>query len=169
MGRANVCAREGTTYYEIKVHKGVPPVGPDADAQGPQPHVRFGFARREAPLDAPVGFDGYSYGITDLRFETMHRSRPAKFFNPPKRKGKGASKALHGAAPIPIQLAPEDQHIKEGDVIGVELVLPSLILHQKIVSGVYNPAVDIGDGFNQPAYHLEPGAEVTDVIRDRIP
>ena len=175
MVRSNVCAREGTSYYEIKVHRGVPPDGPDTagavDAAGPQPHVRFGFARREAPLDAPVGFDGYSYGITDLRFETMHRSRPGKFFHPPSKgkRGKNTSKALHGAAPTPIVLPAEDAHVREGDVIGVELQLPSLSLHQKIVSGVYNPAVDIGDGFDQPAYHLEPGAETTDIIRDRIP
>ncbi|KAK1820603.1 transcription factor, contains a PHD finger motif [Friedmanniomyces endolithicus] len=168
MVRSNVCAREGTTYFEIKIHRGVPPEGPEPDAQGPQPHVRFGFARREAPLDAPVGFDGYSYGITDLRFETMHRSRPSKPFHPKKTKGKGA-KALAGAAPLPVQLSPQDQHIKEGDIIGLELQLPSLTLHQKIVSGVYNPAVDIGDGFDQPSYFLEPGTEPPDTIRDRIP
>ncbi|KAK0934934.1 transcription factor, contains a PHD finger motif [Friedmanniomyces endolithicus] len=168
MVRSNVCAREGTTYFEIKVHRGVPPEGPEPDAQGPQPHVRFGFARREAPLDAPVGFDGYSYGITDLRFETMHRSRPGKPFQAKKTKGKGV-KALAGAAPLPVQLSPQDQHIKEGDIIGLELQLPSLTLHQKIVSGVYNPAVDVGDGFDQPSYFLEPGTEPPDAIRDRIP
>ncbi|KAK3680167.1 transcription factor, contains a PHD finger motif [Recurvomyces mirabilis] len=170
MVRSNVCAREGTLYYEIKVHRGVPASGPEADAPGPQPHLRFGFARREAPLDAPVGFDGYSYGLTDIRFDTIHRSRPGKFFHPKKAKGKG-SKTLATAGPTPVVLAPEDQHVKEGDVIGVELQLPSLTLHQKIVSGVYNPAVDIGDGFDHPAWSSDPsGAEaVADVIRDRIP
>ncbi|EMC97921.1 hypothetical protein BAUCODRAFT_67698 [Baudoinia panamericana UAMH 10762] len=178
MVRSNVCAREGTLYYEIKIHRGVPPSGPadttssDAANCGPQPHVRFGWARREAPLDAPVGFDGYSYGITDLRFEPMHRSRPSKFYHPtPKNKKTKGSKPLSGAgtAPPPIQLAPEDAHVKEGDIIGLELQLPSLTLHRKIVSGVYNPAVDIGDGFDQPTHTLEPGAESMDVIRDRIP
>lgn len=167
MVRSNVCAREGTLYYEIKIHRGVPPEGPDPTAQGPQPHVRFGWARREAPLDAPVGFDGYSYGITDIRFETMHRSRPGKFFQPKKSKSKGAKAAA--VAPPPITLSPEDQDVKEGDVIGMEIQLPSLNLHQKVVTGVYNPAVDAGDGFDEPAHTIDPGADTMDVIRDRIP
>ncbi|KAF2719754.1 hypothetical protein K431DRAFT_321496 [Polychaeton citri CBS 116435] len=175
MCRANVCAREGTMYYEIKVHRGVPFEGPVAEANGPQPHVRFGWARREAPLDAPVGFDGYSYGITDLRFETMHRSRPGKLYHAKPAKGKGSKGAKSTATaitPSTVTLAPEDQNIKEGDVIGVELQLPSLSLHQKIVTGVYNPAVDNGDGFGGRS-SKEPkdphGTDVLDVIRDRIP
>ena len=168
MVRANVCAREGTLYYEVKIRRGVPPGGPDPAAEGPQPYVRFGWARREAPLDAPVGFDGYSYGITDMRFETMHRSRPGKFFQP--KKGKNKAKAL-GGGPTPITLAPEDSHVKEGDVIGMEIQLPSLSLQQKIVTGVYNPAVDIGDGFTDSNEPPVPGPDdqVPDIIRDRIP
>lgn len=169
MVRANVCAREGTLYYEVKIRRGVPAEGPDPAAEGPQPFVRFGWARREAPLDAPVGFDGYSYGITDMRFETMHRSRPGKFFHP-KKQAKNKAKAL-GAGPTPVALAPEDQHVKEGDVIGMEIQLPSLSLQQKVVSGVYNPAVDVGDGFNDANAPPVPGPDeqVPDVIRDRIP
>ena len=174
MVRSNACAREGTLYYEIKMHRGVPPSGPaeQVSGSGPQPHVRFGFARREAPLDAPVGFDGYSYGITDIRFEPMHRSRPSKFFQSKPKGKKGASKASLAAPPPTITLAPEDADVKEGDVIGLELQLPSLNLHRKIVSGVYNPAVDIGDGFDAPPHtRHEPGNEdeATDIIRDRIP
>lgn len=169
MVRANVCAREGTLYYEVKVRRGVPPGGPDPAPDGPQPFVRFGWARREAPLDAPVGFDGYSYGVTDMRFETMHRSRPGKFFQP-KKQGKSKAKTL-GAGPTPITLTPEDQHVKEGDVIGMEIQLPSLSLQQKIVTGVYNPAVDIGDGFADSSAPPVPGPDeqVPDIIRDRIP
>lgn len=165
MVRSNVCAREGTLYYEIKVQRGVPAEGPDPAANGPQPHVRFGWARREAPLDAPVGFDGYSYGVTDVRFEPMHRSRPGKFFQPKKAK----SKAAKVAPPPLVILSAEDQDVKEGDVIGLELQLPSLNLHRKVVEGDYNPAVDPGDGFDEKALTLDPGAEVQDVIRDRIP
>lgn len=165
--RSNACAREGTLYYEVKIHRGVPPTGPESAANGPQPHVRCGWARREAPLDAPAGFDGYSYGITDIRFETMHRSRAGRFFQPKKTKSKSAKAAAAG--PAFVNLAPEDQHVKEGDVVGLEIQLPSLSLHQKIVSGVYNPAVDIGDGFDQPEGPLESGTEPMDVIRDRIP
>lgn len=169
MARANVCAREGTLYYEVKIRRGVPPEGPNPSPDGPQPFVRFGWARREAPLDAPVGFDGYSYGITDMRFETMHRSRPGKFFQP-KKAGKPKAKTA-GAGPTPIVLAPEDQHVKEGDVIGMEIQLPSLPLQQKIVSGVYNPAVDVGDGFADSNAPPVPGPDeqIPDVIRDRIP
>lgn len=166
MVRSNVCAREGTLYYEIKIHRGVPAEGPDHTANTPQPHVRFGWARREAPLDAPVGFDGYSYGVTDIRFETMHRSRPGKFYHPKKSKAKTVKAAA--TAPTSVTLSPEDQDVKEGDVIGVEIQLPSLALHQKVVSGVYNPAVDLGDGFDQPT-GADAGVEPLDVIRDRIP
>lgn len=169
MARANVCAREGTLYYEVRMVRGVPSENAPStprEPSGPQPHVRVGWARREAPLDAPVGFDGYSYGITDIRFETMHRSRPGKFFHP---KPKPKSKAAKPAPPQPITLPEEDAHLREGDVLGLEITLPSLSLHQKIVSGVYNPAVDIGDGFDQPNPTNEPGAETTDIIRDRIP
>ena len=165
MVRSNVCAREGTLYYEIKIHRGVPATGPDPEANGPQPHVRFGWARREAPLDAPVGFDGYSYGVSDVRFEPMHRSRPGKFFQPKKSKSKAAKVAPH---PL-VNLSAEDQDVKEGDVIGLELQLPSLNLHRKVVEGDYNPAVDPGDGFDERSLTLDPGSEVQDIIRDRIP
>ena len=166
MTRSNMCAREGTLYYEVKIHRGVPAEGPIPDSSMPEPHVRFGWARREAPLDAPVGFDGYSYGVTDIRFEPMHRSRPGKFFQPKKPKPKGGK----AAAPLTITLAPEDQHVKEGDVIGLELQLPSLALHQKVVSGIYNPAVDTTDGFDKVSPDTDDaGAEALDVIRDRIP
>lgn len=165
MVRSNVCAREGTLYYEIKIHRGVPAEGPDVAANGPQPHVRFGWARREAPLDAPVGFDGYSYGVSDIRFEPMHRSRPGKF----QQSRKGKSKAAKAVVPPPVVLAPEDQDVKEGDVIGLEIQLPSLTLHRKVVDGVYNPAVDAGDGFDDNQLTLDPGTEGQDIIRDRIP
>lgn len=54
-------------------------------------------------------------------------------------------------------------------MIGLEISLPSLLMHQKVVNEVYNPAVDIGDGFDEStAFNNEPGVEVYDVIRDRI-
>lgn len=156
MARANVCAREGSLYYEVRVVRGVPAVQPE-DTKGPQPHVRIGWARREAPLDAPVGFDGYSYGVSDLRFEPMHRSRPSKFFHPKTSKTK---------ANTPIQL---DDSIREGDVVGLEITLPSLALHQKVVEGHYNPAVDLGDGFEEQPSAPDPSLEPHHIIRDRIP
>ncbi|KAI7415814.1 Set1C complex protein, partial [Hortaea werneckii] len=94
---------------------------------------------------------------------------------------KGASKAALTTAPPPITLPLEDQDVREGDVIGLELQLPSLNLHRKIVTGVYNPAVDIGDGFDDiPTYTRKDGSSgaanhedetvaARDIIRDRIP
>jgi COMPASS component BRE2 len=159
MARANVCAREGSFYYEVRIVRGVPTVQSEdaATPKGPQPHVRVGWARREAPLDAPVGFDGYSYGVSDLRLEPMHRSRPSKFFHPRSNKSKVTT---------PIQL---NDSIREGDVVGLEITLPSLSLHQKVVEGQYNPAVDLGDGFEDQPPRPDPSAEPHHIIRDRIP
>ncbi|KAF2103475.1 hypothetical protein NA57DRAFT_32125 [Rhizodiscina lignyota] len=168
MGRGNVVAREGRLYYEVKIINGVPAEGdavPPGSQGQPQPHIRMGWARREAPLDAPVGFDGYSYGITDIRFDTMHKSRPGKIA-PPKAKGKAlkskASQPKTGQSPV--------DHVRTGDVIGMEITLPSLSLHRKVVDGNYNPAVDFGDGFDPVP--IVPGVApdpAQDIIRDRIP
>lgn len=72
MGRANVGVREGQWYWEVKVLRG------NGDQGG---HVRLGIARREASIDGPVGFDGYSYGIRDKGGEKLHLSRPKKFMD----------------------------------------------------------------------------------------
>lgn len=168
MGRGNVVAREGRLYYEVKIINGVPSEGevvPPGTHGQPQPHVRMGWARREAPLDAPVGFDGYSYGITDIRFETMHKSRPGKIA-PPKVKGKPGKPKANPVKPPAVLV----DHVRTGDVIGLEITLPSLSIHRKVVDGNYNPAVDFGDGFDPvpllPGVAAEPAQ---DIIRDRIP
>jgi COMPASS component BRE2 len=181
MGRGNVVAREGRLYYEVKIVKGIPAEGPPAlkltenGATIAQPHVRMGWARREAPLDAPVGFDGYSYAITDLRLETMHRSRAAKIFRPlPKgTKSKHAKARPPHGKPSPVEYV-TDMDVREGDVIGLEIQLPSLSMHRKVVEGIYNPAVDIGDGFDAPPHSSGPKDPLNmekplDIIRDRIP
>lgn len=169
MGRGNVVAREGRLYYEVKIVNGVPAEGeviPPGSQGQPQPHIRMGWARREAPLDAPIGFDGYSYGITDIRFDTMHRSRPGKIAPPSTKKKGKPSKAQTPTPKPPVDI----DHVRTGDVIGLEITLPSLSLHRKVVEGNYNPAVDMGDGFDPVT--VVPGAppdEPHDVIRDRIP
>ena len=121
MSRANIGVREGRWYWECKVISGVKnpnnPSPVDSDTGG---HVRFGFSRREASLDTPVGFDAYSYGIRDLAGQKVHKSRPHDFF-------------------------PPSESICEGDVIGFEINLPSLALHRKVVDGTYNKAVDVSD------------------------
>jgi len=115
MSRANVFAREGSFYYEVKVLNGIPPDTPVGFQETtPQPHIRVGFARRESPLDVPVGYDAYSYGIIDSRFDPIHRSRLSKFV-PPKGK-KGRPKA-HQAATVEVPLEP----LRQGDVIGLLL------------------------------------------------
>ena len=121
MARANIGVREGRWYWECKVISGVKnpnnPSPVDSDTGG---HVRFGFSRREASLDTPVGFDAYSYGIRDLAGQKVHKSRPVDFF-------------------------PSGESICEGDVIGFEINLSSLSLHRKVVDGTYNKAVDVSD------------------------
>ncbi|RCI08414.1 hypothetical protein L249_8913 [Ophiocordyceps polyrhachis-furcata BCC 54312] len=138
MARANVAVREGRWYWECRILQGViPPQDGSSRPQGGK-HIRMGWARREASLDAPVGFDAYSYGIRDVSGEKVHMSRPKEFFPP----GEG---------------------IREGDVIGLEIQLPSEHLHRKVMSGDFNPAVDAAD--DEPAL----AAESLNIVRDRVP
>ncbi|ORY65035.1 uncharacterized protein BCR38DRAFT_457302 [Pseudomassariella vexata] len=136
MARANIGVRQGRWYWECKITRGMVKTaeGGKIESHG---HVRLGFARREASLDAPVGFDAYSYGIRDVEGQKVHMSRPKDFF-------------------------PTGEDIKEGDVIGLEIQLPSENLHRKVVQGQYNPAVDILDDET-------PSAEGPNIVRDRIP
>ncbi|GAP82752.1 putative SPRY domain-containing protein [Rosellinia necatrix] len=147
MARANVAVREGTWYWECKITRGI--LKGDAGTKNAssskdtayQPeshgHARIGFARREASLDAPVGFDAYSYGLRDVSGQKVHMSRPKDFF-------------------------PPGEDMREGDVIGLEIRLPSEHLHRKIVQGQYNPAVDLNE-------EEERAMEAANIIRDRIP
>lgn len=142
--RANVCAREGTYYYEARVINGTinnPEAAPTNNGSGPSSrgHVRLGFARREADLDANVGIDCYGYGIRDVNGEVVNRMRCEYFF-------------------------PRNESINEGDVIGMLITLPPLNLHKKVVEGTYDPAVD-GDG---SAFHSD-SPFPSNLIRDRIP
>lgn len=136
MCRANVAVREGRWYWECKITRGTlkDPKAGESEGHG---HVRMGWARREASLDAPVGFDAYSYGIRDVAGQKVHMSRPKDFF-------------------------PPGENICEGDVIGLEIQLPSEQLHRKVVQGQYNPAVDLAE--EEP-----PTAEAPNIVRDRIP
>ncbi|KAI0160911.1 hypothetical protein GGR52DRAFT_562139 [Hypoxylon sp. FL1284] len=134
--RANVAVRQGRWYWECKITRGNLKSSADGNIES-HGHVRLGFARREASLDAPVGFDAYSYGIRDVQGQKVHMSRPKDFF-------------------------PEGEEIREGDVIGLEIQLPSEQLHRKVVQGQYNPAVDL---INED----EPTMEAANIVRDRIP
>ncbi|RKU42204.1 hypothetical protein DL546_004953 [Coniochaeta pulveracea] len=140
--RANVAVREGRWYWECKVTQGVlkSKTSPnDPDSHG---HVRIGWARREASVDAPVGFDAYSYGIRDVAGQKVHMSRPKDFL-------------------------PPGEDIREGDVIGLEIQLPSENLHRKVVQGRYNPAVDLIDEDAGTLSYADD--EAPNIVRDRIP
>ena len=137
MAKANVAVREGRWYWECKITQGIKPPGDGESKPQGGKHVRMGWARREASLDAPVGFDAYSYGIRDVSGEKVFMSRPKDFFPP----GEG---------------------IREGDVVGLEIQLPSEHLQRKVMLGQYNPAVDLSD--DEP-----PTAEAPNIVRDRLP
>ncbi|KAF7593034.1 hypothetical protein BBP40_012122 [Aspergillus hancockii] len=142
--RANVCAREGTFYYEARIISGVmndlQTISANGNSRLPsRGHVRLGFARREADLDVNVGVDCYGYGIRDVNGEVVNRMRCEYFF-------------------------PKGESIREGDVIGMLITLPPLSLHKKIVEGTYDPATD-GKAFTfSSELPVAPN-----VIRDRIP
>ena len=79
--RANVAVRQGTWYYEVVVARGDGDRGSGAGTGGDHgnAHVRVGWGRREALLDAPVGADGYSYAIRDVGGQKVHLSRPKPY------------------------------------------------------------------------------------------
>ncbi|KAL0566278.1 transcription factor, contains a PHD finger motif [Marasmius crinis-equi] len=76
--RCNAPLREGRWYMEVKILRG----GGEKlteDSRRDGSHVRLGFGRREAPLNAPVGLDGYSYGYRDKSGEKVALSRPRPY------------------------------------------------------------------------------------------
>lgn len=133
MTKANVCVREGRYYWECKITSGIPKNGRNSEG-----HVRMGWARREATLEAICGFDAYSYGLRDVGGQKVHLSRPQDFF-------------------------PKGENIEVGDVIGLEINLPSEKLHRKVVEGHYNPAVDLLEDDDPKSL------DAADIIRDRVP
>src|ERR1700728_2755252 len=62
--RCNAPLREGQWYMEIKIEHGGGEHWED-NTKREGSHVRLGWGRREAPLNGPVGLDGYSYGFRD--------------------------------------------------------------------------------------------------------
>lgn len=94
--RTNVGVREGCWYMEFKIVQ-----GNDNTSGG---HVRIGMGRREASLEAPIGFDGYGYGLRDTTGQKITLSRPKPFMS---------------------------QGFKSGDTLGLLISLPTLKEHQK--------------------------------------
>lgn len=101
--RTNIGVREGEWYAEIEIlppeqpAHGVGAPGPLPSAMKDGPHIRLGWGRREAPVNAPVGFDGYSYGLRDKGGDKVTLSRPLPYGKP----------------------------FKAGDVVGMYIKLPS--------------------------------------------
>lgn len=96
--RTNVGVREGSYFCEFVIV--------NANNAGDRSHVRIGFGRREAALEAPVGFDGYGYGLRDVNGQRVTLSRPRDF----------------GSAFL------------SGDVIGMKIELPPLRQHREHVA-----------------------------------
>lgn len=91
--RSNVGIREGKWYFEYDVI--------NANNERGKSHVRIGIARKEAALEAPVGFDGYGYGLRDLNGQKITLSRPKAFME-------------------------HEEGFKSGDTIGFLVELPSV-------------------------------------------
>lgn len=142
MTRANVAIREGRFYWECKVTRGIlKQQANETSSLESRGHVRVGFARREAAVDAPVGFDAYSYGIRDKLGQKVYMSRPKPFF-------------------------PPGEEICEGDVIGLEIQLPSEDFQRKILLGHHDPNTDLAGMANREGRRT---AEGPNIVRDRIP
>ncbi|KAJ7172631.1 hypothetical protein C8R46DRAFT_158877 [Mycena filopes] len=79
--RCNAPIREGRWYMEVKItHGGGEHLHEDGKHEGS--HVRLGWGRREAPLNGPVGLDGYSYGYRDKTGDKVTLSRPRPYGRP---------------------------------------------------------------------------------------
>ncbi|KAI0350241.1 hypothetical protein OH77DRAFT_1489491 [Trametes cingulata] len=79
--RCNAPIREGRWYMEVKIELGAGDKPPGLKRTEGS-HVRLGWARREAPLNAPAGYDGYSYAMRDKTGEKVHLSRPRPYGRP---------------------------------------------------------------------------------------
>lgn len=90
--RTNLGVSEGCYYMEFEIL--------NANNGEDRSHVRIGLARKEASLEAPVGFDGYGYAIRDVNGQKVTLSRPKDFME----GGDG---------------------FRNGDVIGMLIALPS--------------------------------------------
>lgn len=76
--RTNIGVRHGACYVEVRV---LPPDASSAPAAPMRdgPHARVGWGRREASLNAPVGYDAYSYGMRDGNGASVTLSRPQPY------------------------------------------------------------------------------------------
>lgn len=136
--RSNVGIREGKYYFEYDIV--------NANNSTDKSHVRVGVARKEAALDAPVGFDGYGYGLRDLNGQKITLSRPKSFM---------------------------DEGFHTGDTVGFLVELPSL--EEQRQHNQQLAKEDHGHQRKKRRHHLSADEEErklnlhTNVVRDQIP
>src|ERR1700722_1060525 len=104
--RCNVPIREGRWYMEVKIEHGGGEHSADSTKREGS-HVRLGWGRREAPLNGPVGLDGYSYGVRDKTGEKITLSRPKPYGIP---FGSGDVVGMYISLPKRRQPSPKDPH-----------------------------------------------------------
>ncbi|KAJ7685038.1 COMPASS complex protein, partial [Mycena polygramma] len=104
--RCNAPIREGRWYMEVKVVRGGGQhLHEDGKREGS--HVRLGWGRREAPLNGPVGLDGYSYGYRDKTGDKVTLSRPRPYGRP---YSSGDVIGMYISLPPKRQANPKDPH-----------------------------------------------------------
>lgn len=137
--RANVGMREGCHYFEYDIVRG---------NEG-RAHVRVGIARREAALEAPVGFDGYGYGMRDVGGEKITLSRPRAY------------------------MPPEEGGFKTGDTLGILVELPQQSTVQALESSQNNSPnpshVSSKKGSKENSATPDKTNEYLGAVRDQLP
>ncbi|KAJ7273562.1 hypothetical protein B0H12DRAFT_1089996 [Mycena haematopus] len=104
--RCNAPIREGNWYMEVKIVRGGGEhLHEDGKREGS--HVRLGWGRREAPLNGPVGLDGYSYGYRDKTGDKVTLSRPRPYGRP---FSSGDVIGMYISLPPKRQANPKDSH-----------------------------------------------------------
>ena len=136
--RANVFAREGCYYFEAKLTSMSHQLAERHDEalittelkagttkeNTCRGSVRLGYVRREHHQGNPIGSTGYGYGLATF--------------------GSGVDEYGNGRFWGQVfKLTPKNPgKLKEGDVVGLMITLPSLRIHQKVAEGTFDQAVD---------------------------
>ncbi|GAA5840496.1 hypothetical protein JCM3766R1_000305 [Sporobolomyces carnicolor] len=120
--RTNVGLRHGEWFWEFTIERAGGAAGGgrtgDGDGSGEansgeptNSWVRVGVGRRESGLNAPVGVDGYSYGIRDKTGDKVHKSHPEQYGKPfSSGTTIGVYLSLPPPAPIPSTASVRDPH-----------------------------------------------------------
>ncbi|GAA5950762.1 hypothetical protein JCM3765_000600 [Sporobolomyces pararoseus] len=89
--RSNVGVRQGDWFWEFKIERSnneqktssnLEPSEEGIGNNNDKSWVRVGIGRRESGLNAPVGVDGYSYGLRDKTGEKLTKSLPTVYGKP---------------------------------------------------------------------------------------